>query len=70
MHFPHNLECFVPHNEVAEYFENYAKMIDPLVATGVEVQNIVKIKNKKGFTVKTNNNVLRNIGHTKTLSEL
>lgn len=53
MDFPHDPECFVAHNEVAEYFENYAKMIDAPVETGVEVQNVVKNKNKKGFTVET-----------------
>ena len=54
MDFPHDPESFVPHNEVAEYFEQYAHMIDAPVETGVEVQNIVKNKNMIGFTVKTN----------------
>ena len=44
---------FVPHNEAAEYFEHQAKMIDAPAETDVEVKNIVKIKSKKGFTVKT-----------------
>ena len=47
MDFPHDPDSFVPHGEVAEYFENYAKMIDAPIETGVEVQNIVKNKNKK-----------------------
>lgn len=49
MDFPHDPDSFVPHGEVAEYFENYAKMIDAPIETGVEVQNIVKNKNKKAL---------------------
>ena len=56
---PHDLKCFVPHNEIDESFKNYAKMIDAPVKTGVDIQTIVKNKNKKGFMVETNNKVLR-----------
>lgn len=58
MDFPHDPDSFVPHGEVAEYFENYAKMIDAPIETGVEVQNIVKNKHKKGFSVSTNKGTL------------
>lgn len=58
MDFPHDPDSFVPHGEVAEYFENYAKMIDAPIETGVEVQNIVKNKNKKGFSVTTSQGTL------------
>ena len=58
MDFPHDPDSFVPHGEVAEYFENYAKMIDAPIETGVEVQNIVKNKHKKGFSVSTNKGML------------
>ena len=53
MDFPHDPDSFVPHGEVAEYFENYAKMIDAPIETGVEVQNVLKNKHKKGFTIET-----------------
>ena len=58
MDFPHDPDSFVPHGEVAEYFENYAKMIDAPIETGVEVQNIVKNKRQKGFSVTTNQGTL------------
>ena len=58
MDFRHDPDSFVPHGEVAEYFENYAKMIDAPIETGVEVQNIVKNKHKKGFSVSTNKGTL------------
>lgn len=53
MDFPHDPDSFVPHGEVAEYFENYAKMIDAPIETGIEVQNVLKNKHKKGFTIET-----------------
>ncbi|WP_201509227.1 flavin-containing monooxygenase [Psychrobacter alimentarius] len=53
MDFPHDPDSFVSHGEVAEYFENYAKMIDAPIETGVEVQNVLKNKHKKGFTIET-----------------
>lgn len=53
MDFPHDPDTFVPHNEVAQYFENYAKMIDAPVKTGVEVKHVIKNIKKKGFTVTT-----------------
>lgn len=58
MDFPHDPDSFVPHGEVAEYFENYAKMIDAPIETGVEVQNIVKNHSKKGFGVTTSQGTL------------
>lgn len=55
MDFPHKPDTFVPHNEVAQYFEAYAKMIDAPIQTGVEVKKVTKNLKKKGFTVKTSN---------------
>jgi len=58
MDFPHDPDSFVPHNEVAQYFEDYAKMIAAPIETGVEVQKIVKNKRRKGFNVTTSQGTL------------
>ncbi|WP_296405851.1 NAD(P)/FAD-dependent oxidoreductase [Psychrobacter sp.] len=53
MDFPHKPDTFVHHNEVAQYFEDYAKMIQSPILTGVEVVKITKNLKRKGFTVQT-----------------
>nr|WP_313099897.1 NAD(P)/FAD-dependent oxidoreductase [Moraxella sp. CTOTU48717] len=53
MDFPHNPETFVSHNEVADYFESYAKKIKAPIRTGIEVLKVEKIPSNMGFNVHT-----------------
>jgi putative flavoprotein involved in K+ transport len=46
-------ETFVPKEQVADYFEAYARMIDAPVRCGVEAISARKNKGRPGFTVET-----------------
>ena len=46
-------DSFPPKEEVADYFEAYAKMIDAPVRTGVEVTKVRKLSDRLGFHVET-----------------
>jgi len=46
-------EAFVPKEQVADYFEAYARMIDAPVRCGVEVTSVRKNNGRPGFTVET-----------------
>lgn len=46
-------DVFPPKERVAKYFEDYAKMIDAPIRTGVEVERVKRCENRPGFTVTT-----------------
>ena len=48
---------FVPKDQVAEYFEAYAKKFNAPVRTGVEVKMVKRNLNKPGFTIETSEGV-------------
>lgn len=51
--FPNAPDEFVPHNQVADYFEAYAKQIDAPIFTNIEVLKVSKIKNQPEYNIKT-----------------
>lgn len=53
MEFPGNKDAFVPKEGVAQYFEDYAQMIDAPVRTGVTVQAVAPHTDRAGFHVQT-----------------
>lgn len=59
MTFDADQDSFVHHDQVAEYFEKYAKQFNAPIETGVEVTKAYKNKNKKGFTVETSQGVIQ-----------
>ncbi|MBO1324832.1 NAD(P)/FAD-dependent oxidoreductase [Acetobacter sp. TBRC 12305] len=46
-------EAFPPKERMAKYFEDYARMIDAPVRTGVTVKHVTRNDGRPGFTVKT-----------------
>ncbi|SEL60145.1 putative flavoprotein involved in K+ transport [Kosakonia sacchari] len=46
-------EAFPPKERMAQYFEDYASMINAPVRTGVEVQQVVRLAGRSGFKVVT-----------------
>ncbi|WP_130802051.1 flavin-containing monooxygenase [Acinetobacter ihumii] len=59
MQFDADQDSFIHHDQVAEYFENYANRFNAPVETGVEVLKAYKNKNKKGFTVETTEGIIQ-----------
>lgn len=53
MEFDADPDAFVPHEQVAEYMEAYAKKFNAPIHTGVEVKSVDKNTSGPGFTVKT-----------------
>ncbi|RMX08754.1 FAD-dependent oxidoreductase [Corticibacter populi] len=51
-------EAFPPKERMAQYFEDYAKMIAAPVRTGVEVRHVRHNDNRSGFTVTTSEGVI------------
>ena len=51
-------ESFVPKEKVADYFVDYAKMIEAPVRCGVEVQKVRKLVGRPGFRVETAEGVI------------
>lgn len=51
-------DAFAPKDQVADYFEAYAKMIDAPIRTGVEVKKVVRNADRPGFTVETSEGVI------------
>ncbi|MGE8359369.1 flavin-containing monooxygenase [Pseudomonas sp.] len=49
---------FAHKDQVAGYFEAYAKMIDAPIRTGVEVKQVVRNADRAGFTVQTSEGVI------------
>ncbi|MEN7462766.1 flavin-containing monooxygenase [Pantoea dispersa] len=46
-------EAFPPKERMAQYFEDYAKMLNAPVRTGVEVQQVTRLPGRSGFRVVT-----------------
>ncbi|SDV49404.1 flavin-containing monooxygenase [Chitinasiproducens palmae] len=51
-------DAFPPKERVAKYFEDYARMIDAPIRTGVEVTNVKRCDNRPGFIVTTSDGVI------------
>ncbi|UUD63110.1 NAD(P)/FAD-dependent oxidoreductase [Pseudomonas seleniipraecipitans] len=51
-------DAFAHKDQVADYFEAYAKMIDAPIRTGVEVKKVVRNTDRPGFTVETSEGVI------------
>lgn len=49
---------FAHKDQVADYFEAYARMIDAPIRTGVEVKKVVRNADRPGFTVETSEGVI------------
>ncbi|WP_317929516.1 NAD(P)/FAD-dependent oxidoreductase [Halioxenophilus sp. WMMB6] len=49
---------FVPKEKVADYFVEYAKMINAPIRTGVEVKSVVRNSDRPGFTIETSEGVI------------
>jgi putative flavoprotein involved in K+ transport len=49
----------VPKDEVADYFEAYAKMLDAPIRTGVEVTKVERNRGQAGFRVETSEGVIQ-----------
>lgn len=51
-------DAFAPKDRVADYFVDYAKMIDAPIRTGVEVKKVERNKGRPGFRVETSEGVI------------
>lgn len=51
-------DVFPPKERMAQYFEDYAKMISAPIRTGVEVTQVKRCENRPGFTVTTSEGVI------------
>lgn len=51
-------DVFPPKERMAKYFEDYARMIDAPIRTGVEVMRVKRSENRPGFTVTTSQGVI------------
>lgn len=51
-------DTFVPKEQVADYFEAYARMINAPVRTGVEVIKVQRNEHRPGFTIETSEGVI------------
>ena len=51
-------DSFVPKEKVADYFVDYAKMIEAPVRCGVEVQQVTRLIGRPGFRVETSESVI------------
>lgn len=58
LEFDTNPDAFVPKDQVAAYFEAYAKKINAPIRTGVEVKKVVRNVGRPGFTVETSTGVI------------
>ncbi|WFC64566.1 FAD-dependent oxidoreductase [Pseudomonas sp. REST10] len=52
-------DAFAHKDQVADYFEAYARMIDAPIRTGVEVKQVRRNAERPGFTVETSEGVIR-----------
>lgn len=53
LEFPQGKDAFVPKEEVADYFVDYAKMLDAPIREGVEVVSCTRKNGASGFIVET-----------------
>lgn len=51
-------DSFIPKDEVANYFENYARKFEAPVKTGVEVKSVTRHHGRPGFTVETSDGIV------------
>jgi putative flavoprotein involved in K+ transport len=51
-------DAFAPKEQVADYFEAYAKKFNAPIRTGVDVQQVVRNADRPGFTVETSEGVI------------
>lgn len=51
-------DCFVPKEQVADYFVSYAKKFNAPIRTGVEVLSVKRNEGSRGFTVQTSDGVI------------
>ena len=58
MEFNADPDAFVHHDQVAEYFEQYAKKFNLPIHTGVSVNKVYKSPNQLGYTVETSQGTL------------
>jgi len=54
----HEAESFVPKEQVADYFVDYAKHIDAPIRCGVEVKEVTRNEGRPGFRVETSEGVI------------
>ena len=52
-------DAFAPKEQVAAYFEAYAKKFDAPIRTGVEVKSVVRNADRPGFTIETSEGVIQ-----------
>lgn len=52
-------DAFAPKEQVAAYFEAYAKQFNAPIRTGVEVKSVVRNTDRPGFTIETSEGVIR-----------
>ncbi|MFC4863890.1 NAD(P)/FAD-dependent oxidoreductase [Pseudomonas sp. JS3066] len=52
-------DAFAPKEQVAAYFEAYAKQFDAPIRTGVEVKSVVRNSDRPGFTIETSEGVIQ-----------
>jgi putative flavoprotein involved in K+ transport len=58
MDFPGDPDAFVPKEQVADYFDAYAKMHDAPIRCGVEVTGVERLDGRPGFRVETSDGVV------------
>jgi putative flavoprotein involved in K+ transport len=52
-------DAFAPKEQVADYFEAYAKKFDAPIRTGVEVKKVVRNADRPGFRIETSEGVIQ-----------
>jgi putative flavoprotein involved in K+ transport len=52
-------DAFAPKEQVADYFEAYAKKFDAPIRTGVEVKKVVRNPDRPGFRIETSEGVIQ-----------
>ncbi|MNF31391.1 putative oxidoreductase CzcO [compost metagenome] len=52
-------DAFAPKEQVADYFEAYAKKFDAPIRTGVEVKRVVRNADRPGFRIETSEGVIQ-----------
>lgn len=53
MAFDANPDAFVPHDQVADYMEQYAQKFNAPIHTGVEVKRAIRLADRPGFIIET-----------------
>lgn len=58
MDFPGDPDAFVPKEQVADYFEAYARKNDAPIRCGIEVKSVERLDGRPGFRVETSDGVI------------